>query len=115
MSERHDVWQIADAMQMDIRALAAKMVELRAQLAALNLPKPETLKCPHCGWPAKGPNTLAEHVHVSHDGPLPPAWRRADELAAGAAPNEPGADEEPVVAFGNVPAGQTYDGTGPKP
>lgn len=89
MSERHDIWQIADAMQMDIRALAAKMVGLRAQLAALNLPKPETLKCPHCAWPAKGPNTLAEHVHVSHDGPLPPAWKRADELAAAAPDDEP--------------------------
>lgn len=83
MSERHDIWEIADRMQMDIRALGVRMVELRAQLAALNLPKPRELTCPQpgCGLKFKGPNTLAEHVHVSHSGPLPPAWRRAEAIS----------------------------------
>lgn len=89
MSERHEIWEIVDRMQMDIRALSVRMVELRAQLAALNLPKPETLRCPHCAWPAKGPNTLAEHVHVSHAGPLPPAWARAEAISIDFPDEEP--------------------------
>lgn len=81
MSERHDVWKLADAMQMDLRAAQAKLVEMRSILAGMNLPEPSTLRC-QCGLSFKGPRTLSEHVHTSHGGPLPDHWLAVDELAA---------------------------------
>lgn len=101
MGERHDIWEIVDRMQMDIRALSVRMVELRAQLAAIDLPKPNELVCHHagCGLKFKGPNTLAEHLRVSHDGPLPPAWARAEAIS-----DEPPDDDEPELGeAGSVP------------
>jgi hypothetical protein len=83
MGERHDIWQVADALQMDLRAASAKLVELRARLSALELPKPAETMCPHCGLACRGRNTLAEHVYTSHDGPLPAHWEAADARVAG--------------------------------
>jgi hypothetical protein len=80
VTERHDIWAIADAIQMDLRAAQAKMVELRAHLAQLDLPDTTGVTCSSCGVKLRGPNTLAEHVHVSHDGPLPAHWVQADAL-----------------------------------
>ena len=76
MSERHAIWKIADQLQMDLRAAQAKLVELRARLAAIDLPGRNETICPHegCGLPFPGPQSLAEHVHVSHDGPVPAHW-----------------------------------------
>lgn len=78
MGERHDIWQVADALQMDLRAASAKLVELRARLSALDLPKPAEQACPHCGLPCRGPQTLTEHLYTSHNGPLPPQWAATD-------------------------------------
>lgn len=79
--ERHEIWKVADAIQMDLRAAQAKLTELRTQLAGLALPSPSEVTCPECGLRARGPNTLAEHVYHAHGGPLPAHWARADELA----------------------------------
>lgn len=84
MTERHDIWTIADALQMDLRAAQAKLVELRARLAQVDLPDQTKIECRHCGLKFRGPNTLAEHLHVSHDGPIPEHWTRADALIADA-------------------------------
>lgn len=78
---RHEIWEIADALQMDLRAASAKLVELRARLAGLDLPDPKTLDCPVCGLRTKGPATLAEHLYVSHDGTVPETWERAEQIA----------------------------------
>jgi hypothetical protein len=82
MTERHDIWHVADGLQMDLRAAQAKLVELRARLAQLDLPEPSAVTCPRCGLKCRGPNTLAEHLHVIHDGPLPDHWSAADALVA---------------------------------
>jgi hypothetical protein len=78
-SERHDIWKVADALQMDLRAASAKLVELRAHLASIDLPDPSSVTCPTCGIKRPGPRTLAEHVHVSHDGPVPDHWLAIEE------------------------------------
>jgi hypothetical protein len=85
VSARHDIWAIADAIQMDLRAAQAKLVELRSYLANLDLPDTSSVTCSFCGVKLRGPNTLAEHVHVSHDGPLPAHWVKADALVDEAA------------------------------
>lgn len=90
MSERHDIWKVADAIQMDLRAASAKLVELRAMLAGMNLPDPTSVTCPKCGLKLRGPRTLAEHLHVSHDGPVPAHHLAIDELALEPEEPEPG-------------------------
>lgn len=35
---QHRIWQLADAIQMDLRAAQAKMTEMRSYLANLDLP-----------------------------------------------------------------------------
>ena len=86
MTERHDIWQVADALQMDLRAATAKLVELRARLAALDLPTESGSTCPACGLKTRGPKTLAEHIYQSHNGPVPAHWQliesRSQEPAA---------------------------------
>jgi hypothetical protein len=98
MSERHDIWAVADALQMDLRSAQAKLVELRARLAALDLPKPSESICPNCQLPLRGPNSLAEHLYTSHAGPLPPQYVRADEIAG--EPDLPVEERETMVAVG---------------
>lgn len=72
--ERHEIWAVADALQMDLRAASAKLVELRARISALDLPGPEQFECPKCGVRLSGPTSLAEHDYALHDGPVPPHW-----------------------------------------
>lgn len=73
---RHEIWKVADALQMDLRAAQAKLVELRGRLAALDLGSRHEVRCPHagCELPFPGRLTLAEHLYVSHDGPVPEHW-----------------------------------------
>lgn len=38
MTERHQLWQALDRLQMDNRAQAARIVEIRSMVASLDLP-----------------------------------------------------------------------------
>jgi hypothetical protein len=87
---RHDIWQLADRLQMDLRAAQAKLLELRSMLATLDLPHAAQLTCRHCGLATRGPRTLAEHIHVSHNGPLPDHWAAIE--ARSLEPDEPEID-----------------------
>lgn len=98
MSERHDIWKIADAIQMDLRAASAKLVQLRALLSTIDLPDPITATCPFCSVKMRGPNTLAEHVYHSHDGPTPPLW-----IAIEAMSHEPPDADEPDLGRAEGP------------
>jgi hypothetical protein len=80
--DRHELWQLLDAIQMDLRAATAKLVAVRAHISQLDLPQPTAATCPHCQLRLAGPNTLAEHLHVSHNGPIPDHWLLADQRAA---------------------------------
>lgn len=73
MTDRHRVWKLADAIQMDLNAAQAKLVELRSLIASLDLPEltTGTTVCPEgCGPMPYGPRRLAEHLHTSHGYPL---------------------------------------------
>lgn len=71
MTERHELWTLLDQAQMDIRALSAKLVQIRSYVAGLDLPDRASVTCDTCGLRFRGPYTLAEHVYNSHDGPVP--------------------------------------------
>jgi hypothetical protein len=79
MSERHEIWKAADGLQMTLRSASAQLVELRARLAGLELPDASSVVCPRCGVKRPGERTLSEHVHVSHDGPVPAHWLAVEQ------------------------------------
>lgn len=68
--DRPDVWQVADALQQDLRAADAKLVELRALLSRLAI-SPARPRCPVCGYrSAMNLPSVAEHVEQHHPGAL---------------------------------------------
>lgn len=82
MSHEHEVWQLLDALQMDLRTVTAKLTALRSQVAALELPDPAQFVCPApCGARFRSAFKLAEHLYVSHDGPLPAHYAAIEERA----------------------------------
>jgi hypothetical protein len=91
MTPRHEIWKLADRLQMDLANAERRLVELRSHLAQLKLPdleQPEHL-CPECHnagitHDLRGALKLAEHRYVAHDGPLP------DHYAAAEAHSDPG-------------------------
>lgn len=80
-STTDDLLELLRRIRKDATAIQAKVSDALALIAELNLPDPSTAKCPNCGIQLRGPLALAEHVYVSHAGPLPEHYRRADELA----------------------------------
>jgi hypothetical protein len=81
LSERPDIWKVADALQMNLRACAAQLVELRSMLSHLDIPASTEIDCPVCGLRTKGPRSLAEHLYLSHDGTVPETWERAERIS----------------------------------
>lgn len=81
-AHKDDLLSIARSIRMDLTNCQQKLSELMREIAALELPEPTATICPHCTLKLAGPNSLAEHLYVSHAGPLPPAWAKADALAA---------------------------------
>lgn len=79
--DRHPVWVLLDKMQMDIRALEAKMNELRVQVAALDLTDQPRAMCPECGITFRRLSLMEEHRYNSHAGPVPSHYVRAERLA----------------------------------
>jgi uncharacterized C2H2 Zn-finger protein len=79
---QHPIWQLLDKLQMDNRAQAAKLVELRALVASLELPDGDgRVKCPLCGISFRSDRQIAEHVYNSHAGPVPEHYLAAERLA----------------------------------
>lgn len=78
--DRHELWEVLDAIQMDLRAANAKMTEARSILAQINLPDPTAVACPRCGLKRTGPRSLAEHMYIAHDGALPEHWEHAPSV-----------------------------------
>ena len=67
---RDDVYRLIGYIQDDLRQTQAKLVELRAMLAAgaMNSTSTTLTKCPHC--PVElAPRALADHLHTVHDIP----------------------------------------------
>ena len=76
-----DIFELLKRMRYDLTALQAKLTDAQNMLAALNLPAQREVKCDVCGLRFRGTLSLAEHLHVSHNGPLPAHWLEAERLA----------------------------------
>lgn len=79
---KDELLEIAKKIRYDLTASQQKLSELMRGIAALDLPEEVAATCPHCRLKLSGPNSLAEHLYVSHGGEVPPVWERAEALAA---------------------------------
>lgn len=79
-----DVYERLRKMRMDCSAIQSGITDLFSMLNEIGLQDAPEADCPFDGCPLsfRGPNTLAEHVYTSHDGPLPPHWAVLDERVA---------------------------------
>lgn len=78
---KQDLLEITARMQMDVSALAAKLVEVRAFVACLPDDDPASV-CEPCRTRFRGPRGLAEHLYHQHDGPVPAHWVEAESRVA---------------------------------
>lgn len=97
----HPLHDLAMGIRYDLTAAQGKLTELVRQVAEANLPMPEELVCPTCGVPTKGPRTLAEHQHVSHDGSVPDHWLHTEAISA--EPDWPYRERRETEAAPNTP------------
>jgi hypothetical protein len=88
VTKRHEIWQLIDGIQMDLRTASTKLVELRGRLAALDLPRTrigwEARTCAACQAVFRSIWELQEHAYRVHDGPLPDSYAKADQRAGDA-------------------------------
>jgi hypothetical protein len=70
-------------VRYDLTAAQGALSEAMRMVATLDLGEEgERVPCPACGALLLGALTLAEHVHVSHDGPVPPHWLAIEARSA---------------------------------
>ena len=82
MTTRLELLELLEHAQRDLRAAQARLLEAVRMVAASELPDTQARPlCARCGLRLRGPLALAEHVHLSHGGPLPEHWVRAETLA----------------------------------
>jgi hypothetical protein len=83
MADRHPIWRMLDEMQMNNRADAAKLVEIRAQLATIDLGGKisSRVQCDVCGANFPGTRALSEHAFNVHDGPVPDHYAEIEALS----------------------------------
>ncbi len=68
-------------IRMDLTNAQAKLTDAMNLIASMPIPPDSTRTCDICGVTTRGPNALAEHIHTSHDGPVPEAWLEAERRA----------------------------------
>lgn len=73
-TQPQDVYDLLMKIRYDATAIQAKVTDALAALNDLGLEARIGATCTHCGLDFRGPNTLAEHIHISHDGPVPQHW-----------------------------------------
>lgn len=77
----HPIWHALDRLQMDLRAANSRLVELRAMVAALELPAGQRWSCPECGTRFASAWRTQEHRYNAHGGPLPDRDAAAERAA----------------------------------
>lgn len=76
-----EILEVLRKARMDTNAAMQKINEAINAIAAMPQPPDPKRKCDQCGVLMRGPNALAEHIHISHGGPVPEAWLRTERLA----------------------------------
>jgi hypothetical protein len=81
VSEDHQLIEGLKKLRYDLTGMQVKVSELLRLAASLDLPEPAQRECPKCKATFRGPLSLSEHDYLSHDGPLPAHWARAEAMA----------------------------------
>lgn len=81
MTDSADVFALLDKMRYDLTAAQGKLTDVKAMLGELNLPSKPRPRCSFCGLTFRGALSLAEHLHTSHDGPVPEHFLAAERAA----------------------------------
>lgn len=76
-----DIYKQLRAAREDLTKLQGRVTDILNMLNELQLPDIEWPRCPDCGIRCRGLLTLAEHVYVSHDGPVPDHYLAAEKAA----------------------------------
>ena len=77
----HEILELAKTIRYDLTALQAKLTELLRMAGNLQAPDASEHMCPTCQLHFQRLDKLAEHLYITHDGPEPPHWLRAEALA----------------------------------
>ncbi len=93
-----DAFDMLKRIRMDLTAAQAKITDLNNILSEMNLTDRARPKCSTCGLSFKHSLARDEHLYHAHDGPEPPAWLAAEQLAEqmSEARQLPGAPENPL-------------------
>lgn len=78
-----DAHKLLREIRMDLTAAQAKITDLGKLLGELQLEDRPRPRCPHCGLSFRFNALLAEHVYVTHDGPVPNHYLTAEALTEG--------------------------------
>lgn len=76
----HEILEQAKKIRYDLTALQAKLTELLRMAGNLETTNPNHQTCKHCGLPFQRTDKLAEHLYLTHNGPEPPHWLKAEAL-----------------------------------
>lgn len=77
----HEIVELAKKIRYDLTALQSKLSELLRMAGTLEAPDSSEHTCTKCGLHFHRLDKLAEHLYVTHDGPEPPHWLKAEALA----------------------------------
>ena len=80
-SHSHPVWQLLDQLQAEVRVFDAKLTELRARVAEIELPGETKHVCTDCGAVHRHRHALEEHRYRVHDGPVPESYLAGERRA----------------------------------
>lgn len=72
-TQPQDVYDLLMKIRYDATAIQAKVTDTLNALNDLGLESRPAATC-ECGLEFRGQKTLAEHIHLSHDGPVPEHW-----------------------------------------
>lgn len=75
-----DTYELLKKIRYDLTAAQAKLTDAMNNISQLDIGD-DSVRCPNCNTRFRGALSLAEHLHLSHDGPLPAHWEQAERLA----------------------------------
>lgn len=76
-----DLYELLRTIRYDLTAAQGKLTSAFSLLGELNIVDRQPTRCPSCGVELAGPRTLAEHLHNSHEGPVPEHWLAVEAVS----------------------------------
>lgn len=94
---RDDILTALKQVKYDLSVTQTRIGEIARDVAALPAPDTRTDRCAPCGLTFRGPQSLAEHAYVHHDGPVPAHYLEAERRAGFSQAEPPFNDTSDVI------------------